>query len=233
MYRATATRAVGIDAVNFYMRGVYGWMTLGLGVTALCAWATVSTPEVMQLIFGNALVLIGLILAQFALVMALGSAMHRFSAGTATFMFMLYSVLNGLTLSSIFVVYSQASIVQAFVTASGMFGAMSIYGATTKKDLTSWGSFLMMGVFGLIIASLVNIFLKSSAMEFVISGVGVLLFTGLTAYDTQKLRAFGAGTPMDDPAAVRRGTLLGALTLYLDFINLFLMLLRLFGGRRD
>ncbi|HKK33722.1 MAG TPA: Bax inhibitor-1/YccA family protein, partial [Desulfomicrobiaceae bacterium] len=146
---------------------------------------------------------------------------------------MLYSAMNGATLSAVLLAYTGASVFSTFLVCAGMFGAMSVYGMTTKKDLTSMGSFLFMGLIGIIIASVVNIFLQSPAMHFVISGVGVLIFTGLTAYDTQKLKAMGESAPMDDATAVRRGTILGALTLYLDFINLFLMLLRFMGQGRE
>ena len=176
---------------------------------------------------------IGLIIAQFALVIALSAAVQRMSAGMATGLFALYSVLTGATLSSIFIVYPIGSIANAFFVTAGTFLAMSVYGTVTKRDLTGMGSFLMMGLFGIIIAMIVNLFLKSTMMDFVISCIGVLIFTGLTAYDTQKLRQFGENTPLDDATAVRRGVILGALTLYLDFINLFLMMLRLFGGSRD
>jgi FtsH-binding integral membrane protein len=155
------------------------------------------------------------------------------SAGTATTLFMVYSALNGVVLSSVLIVYATASVFQAFVTAAAMFGAMTVYGMTTKRDLTSMGSFMFMGLIGILIASVVNIFLGSSMMELVISAIGVIVFTGLTAYDSQQLRQMGETAPMDDPVAIRRGTILGALRLYLDFINLFLMLLRLFGGARD
>ena len=148
-------------------------------------------------------------------------------------MFAAYSALTGLTLSSIFFIYSSASIFQAFVVTGGMFGAMSVYGMVTKRDLTGMGSFLFMGLIGVFIAMLVNMFVRSSAMDFVISVIGVIVFTGLTAYDTQKLKYMGEVMPMGDAAAVRRGTILGALNLYLDFLNLFLMLLRLFGNSRD
>ena len=146
---------------------------------------------------------------------------------------MLYAALMGIFLGPVLLVYTHSSVTQAFVVTAGMFGGMSLYGTVTKRDLTGMGNFLMMGLFGIIIASIVNIFLASSMMDFVISCIGVLIFTGLTAYDTQKLRAFGMNAPVDDATAMRRGALLGALELYLDFINLFLMLLRLFGGNRD
>jgi hypothetical protein len=145
----------------------------------------------------------------------------------------LYSGLNGVTLSAILLAYTGSSVVGTFVICAGMFGAMSIYGMVTKKDLTSLGSFMFMGLIGIILASVVNIFLRSPGLEFAISGIGVLVFVGLTAYDTQKLKEMGQTAPMEDGTAVRRGTILGALTLYLDFINLFLMLLRFFGQGRE
>ena len=220
-----------VSAVSVYMNQVYMWMTAGLGLTALVAWQTASSQAALQLIFSNTVILIGLVIAQFGLVIALSAAVHRFSAATATAMFLLYSGLTGVTLSSIFVVYTMGSIANAFLVAAGTFGAMSVYGAVTKRDLTGMGSFLFMGLIGLIIAMVVNIFLQSALMDFVISGIGVLVFTGLTAYDTQKLRQFGMNAPLGDATALRRGAILGALTLYLDFINLFLMMLRLFGNR--
>ena len=215
-----------VSAVSIYMRQVYMWMTAGLAITAVTAFAVASSPDLQMAILGNMVIMI-------ALIVALGAAIHKMSATTATAVFIAYSALTGLTLSSIFVVYPIGSIANAFLTATGTFLAMSVYGTVTKRDLTGMGNFLMMGLFGIIIASIVNIFLASSMMDFVISCIGVLIFTGLTAYDTQKLRAFGMNAPVDDATAMRRGALLGALELYLDFINLFLMLLRLFGGNRD
>ena len=219
-----------VSAVSIYMRQVYMWMTAGLAITAVTAFAVASSPDLQMAILGNMVIMIALIVAQFGMVIALGAAIHKMSATTATAVFIAYSALTGLTLSSIFVVYPIGSIANAFLTATGTFLAMSVYGTVTKRDLTGMGNFLMMGI---IIASIVNIFLASSMMDFVISCIGVLIFTGLTAYDTQKLRAFGMNAPVDDATAMRRGALLGALELYLDFINLFLMLLRLFGGNRD
>jgi len=219
------------SAVSVYMQQVYMWMTVGLGLTAVVAWGTASSPAALRFIFSNTVVLVGLIIAQLGLVIALSAAVHRFSAATATAMFLLYSGLTGVTLSSIFVVYTSGSIANAFLVTAGTFGAMSVYGTVTKRDLTGMGSFLFMGLIGLVIAMVVNIFLKSAMMDFVISGIGVLIFTGLTAYDTQKLRRFGENAPLGDATALRRGAILGALTLYLDFINLFLMMLRLFGNR--
>jgi hypothetical protein len=232
-YRMMETTRARAEVVNAFMRGVYAWMCMGLGVTAVAALFTISSPAVAQVVLGNQIVFFGLIIGELALVVGLSAAINRLSSGAASGLFLLYSALNGLTLSAIFLAYSQAAIFNAFVVSAGMFGAMSVYGLITKKDLTSWGSFLFMGLIGIVIASLVNIFTKSAAMDFVISCVGVLVFLGLTAYDTQKLRVMGETVPADDATAVRRGTILGALTLYLDFINLFLMMLRLFGSSRD
>lgn len=218
---------------SVFMRQVYQWMTAGLALTTVVAFAVAGSPAIQQAIFGNTLVLILMVVAQFGLVIALSAAVHKMSASTATGLFLLYSAVTGATLSSIFVVYPVASIANAFLVTTGTFLAMSVYGTVTRRDLTAMGSFLFMGLVGLLIAMVVNIFLQSSMMDFIISCLGVLIFTGLTAYDTQKLRQFGENAPLDDGTAVRRGAILGALTLYLDFINLFLMMLRLFGGNRD
>lgn len=231
-YSATSTRSRA-DILNAFMRGVYQWMGLGLLLTAGVAWAMSSSPALLQVVYGNSFLFFGLIIAELILVFTISGAIHRLSSATASGLFLLYSALNGVTLSYIFLVYTSASIVSTFVICSAMFGAMSVYGLVTKRDLTSLGSFMFMGLIGIVIASLVNIFLKSSAMSFIISGIGVIVFTGLTAYDTQKLMLMGESMPADDGTAIGRGKILGALTLYLDFINLFLMLLRLFGSSRD
>lgn len=220
------------ETVNAFMRGVYGWMFLGLMLTAGAAWFTAASPLGLALLKSPGIVLM-LVLVQFGLVMGLSAAISRLSGPVASLMFAGYSALTGVTLSSIFFVYSATSIFQAFIVTAGMFGAMSIYGMVTKRDLTGMGSFLFMGLIGIVIASLVNMFLQSAMTSFVISVLGVIVFTGLTAYDTQKLKYMGEVMPLDDGTAVRRGTILGALTLYLDFLNLFLMLLRLFGSSRD
>ena len=197
-----------VSAVSIYMRQVYMWMTAGLAITAVTAFAVASSPDLQTAILGNMVIMIALIVAQFGLVIALSAAIHKMSATTATAVFIAYSALTGLTLSSIFVVYPIGSIANAFLTATGTFLAMSVYGTVTKRDLTGMGNFLIMGLFGIIIASIVNIFLASSMMDFVISCIGVLIFTGLTAYDTQKLRVFGMNAPVDDATAMRRGALL-------------------------
>ncbi len=232
-YPNAETFGTGVSVASQYMRKVYMWMGAGLLATALVAAGVASSQQAMNAIYSNPLVLILLIVAQFGLVIALSAAVHKMSAETATFCFLLYAVLTGATLSSIFVAYPMGSIANAFLTTAGMFTAMAIYGTVTRRDLTGMGSFLFMGLVGLLIAMIVNFFLGSALMDFVISCVGVVIFTGLTAYDTQQLRVFGGNAPMGDQVAVRRGAILGALTLYLDFINLFLMLLRLFGNSRD
>jgi FtsH-binding integral membrane protein len=229
-YRSMQTTQTRVEALNAFMRGVYGWMCLGLLVTGAASAFTVTSPTIMRAVFTNQLIYIGLIVVELGMVVALAAAINRLSASAATGMFLLYSALNGVTLSVIFAIYAKAAIINAFLVTAGMFGAMSLYGLLTRRDLTSLGSFMFMGLIGIIIASIVNIFTKSSMMEFVISCVGVLVFLGLTAYDTQKLKVMGDMAPADDATAVRRGMILGALTLYLDFVNLFLMLLRLFGG---
>ena len=217
-----------VSAVSIYMRQVYMWMTAGLAITAVTAFAVASSPDLQMAILGNMAIMIALIVAQFGLVIALSAAVHKMSATTATAVFIAYSALTGLTLSSIFVVYPIGSIANAFLTATGTFLAMSVYGTVTRRDLTGMGNFLIMGLFGIIIASIVNIFLASSMMDFVISCIGVLIFTGLTAYDTQKLRqiyAYYAG----DAELAEKASIYGALTLYLDFINIFLYVVRLLG----
>ena len=217
---------------NAYLRSVYNWMAAGLMVTAIMAYAVVNVPALSAIVFQSKWTFYGLIIAQVALVFTISGAINRLSAGTATAIFLLYSALNGATLSVLLLVYTSTSVVQAFFTASGMFVAMSLYGLMTKRDLTSLGSFAIMGLFGIIIASIVNLIWPSTMLNFIISCVGVLVFLGLTAYDTQRLRTFGEGAPEGDAVAMRRGVILGALTLYLDFINLFIMLLRLTGDRR-
>lgn len=216
---------------NEFIRRVYNWMGLGLATTAIAALVTVNTPALLKFVFGNQVVFFGLIIGELGLVIALSAAINKMRAATAMLMFFLFSAVNGLTLASIFLVYTRASIVSTFFITAGTFGAMSIYGYTTKKDLTSWGSFLVMGLFGIILASIVNLFFKSEAIYWAITYIGIFVFVGLTAYDTQKIKMYAirgfAGEEQEKKAAV-----IGALRLYLDFINLFLMLLRIFGRRR-
>jgi FtsH-binding integral membrane protein len=210
-----------------FIRSVYAWMFGGLVLTALAALWVVNSPAMQQLIFTTPLRWV-LLFAELGLVFYLSLRILKMSAATAASVFLVFSLLNGLTLSSIFFVYTAGDISLAFFTAAGMFGAMSIYGMVTKRDLTSWGSFFFMGLIGIVICSIINIFLKSNALGFAISLIGVFVFLGLTAYDTQKLKSYANAPQLRENLAI-----IGALALYLDFINLFLMLLRLFGGRRN
>lgn len=231
LYQNTISQdAVAAEQQRFMVR-VYNWMTAGLGITGFMAFYISNSPMIMNIIFGNAIIPIVLIIAQIGLVFWLASRVMEMSANQATGVFMLYAGLTGITFSAIFLTYTASSITSTFLVTAGTFGAMSLYGYTTKKDLTSWGSFLFMGLIGIIIASVVNIFMQSTMMHIIITYVGVLIFIGLTAYDTQKIKEMNIlgneGTDEDTKEAIR-----GALTLYLDFINLFLMLLRLMGDRR-
>jgi uncharacterized protein len=230
----SSPRYISMDATaaeqQRFMVRVYNWMTAGLGITGFMAYYIANSPTMLNIVFGNPIVPIVLIIAQIGLVFWLASRVMQMSASKATGVFMLYAGLTGVTLSSIFIVYTAASITSTFLITAGTFGAMSLYGYTTKKDLTSWGSFLFMGLIGIIIASVVNMFMESEMMHAIISYAGVLIFVGLTAYDTQKIKEMNIlgneGTDEDTKEAIQ-----GALTLYLDFINLFLMLLRLLGNR--
>lgn len=218
--------------VNAFIRSVYNWMAIGLGLTAFVAFYVASSESLYRLIFGNPLVFFGLIIGELALVVSISARIHKMQASTATGLFVLYAALNGATLSYIFIAYTGASIVSTFVVCALTFLACSIYGMMTKKDLTSLGGFMIMGLIGIIIASLVNLFIQSSAMTMIISYIGVFVFIGLTAYDTQKLKNMALTQPADiDAGVVRKGAILGALSLYLDFINLFIMLLRIMGNR--
>ena len=212
---------------NTLIRQVYAWMGAGLAITAFMALVTLSSPAKLNAVTGNKSVFYGLMIGELALVFILSGAINKLSAATATLIFIAYSALNGITLSVVALVYTANSITSTIVITGGMFGSMSVYGYMTKRDLTSWGSFLFMGLIGVVIASVVNIFVGSSAVSWIISGIGVIVFTGLTAYDTWKIKELAAqGTEGRKPA------ILGALTLYLDFINLFLMLLRFTGSRK-
>lgn len=215
-----------------FIRRVYNWMGLGLALTAFVALYTTSNHYLVSLIFGNSLVFFGLIIAELALVIVLSAAISRLQASTATLLFFVYSAMNGLTLSVIFLAYTRASIASTFFVTAGTFAVTSLYGYTTQRDLSSWGSFFFMGLIGIILASVVNIFLNSPMIYWVVTYAGILVFVGLAAYDTQKLKQMALGGFGDEETA-RKGAVMGALALYLDFINLFLMLLRVIGNRRD
>lgn len=213
------------------MRKVYVWMTLALVLTGITAFGVASSPSLMMTIFQTPAIMWGLIIAELAIVIAISAAINRLSLTTATLLFVLYSVLNGATFSLIFAVYTMSSIANVFFITAGTFGVMAAYGYFTKRDLSSWGKLLLMALIGLIIATLVNVFLvKSTGFDLILSYAGVLIFVGLTAYDTQKIKQMLAmQTDMGEGA--QKVALLGALSLYLDFINLFLYLLRIFGRR--
>jgi len=230
--RRTDTRAQ--VQVNSFIQSVYNWMAIGLALTGGVAFFVANSPALMNLIFGNRMLFYGLIIGELGLVFYLSARVQKIQASTATALFVFYAALNGATLSIIFRVYTGTSIASTFFVCAGTFVACSIYGMVTKRDLTSMGGFMRMGLIGIIIASVINMFIQSSSMQMIISYIGVLVFVGLTAYDTQKLKHMALTQPAGlDAGVVRKGAIIGALTLYLDFINLFLMLLHILGGSRD
>lgn len=212
------------------MRKVYVWMTLALVLTGVTAYGVATSPGIMNALFTNQLLFWGLVIAEFALVIGISAAINKLSLTTATLMFVLYSVINGAVLSSIFIIYTMSSIASVFFITAGTFAVMALIGYTTKTDLSSMGKILFMALIGIIIATVVNIFLKSTGLEMILSYLGVLVFVGLTAYDSQKIKNMLLMAP-DVSEGAQKLALLGALTLYLDFINLFIYLLRIFGRR--
>ena len=227
------TQAQAQVQVNQFIRSVYNWMAAGLALTGVVALYVAGSETLIRMIFTNQLLFFGLIIGELALVFTLSARIQKIQASTATGMFLLYSALNGLTLSFVFLIYTHSSVASVFFICAATFGACSLYGMSTQRDLTSMGSFMVMGLIGIVIASVVNMFIQSSGMSLIISYIGVIVFVGLTAYDTQKLKMMALSQPAGlDAGVVRKGTILGALTLYLDFINLFLMLLRILGDRK-
>ena len=214
-----------------YMTKVYNWMGLALLITGIVSYFTATTPGLIQTIVGSKIIFYGLIIAELLLVIYLSRAINKMSQSTAITAFLIYSVLNGLTMSVIFLIYTSSSISTTFLVTAGTFGAMSLYGYTTKRDLTSLGNLAFMGLIGIIIASVVNFFLKSEMMYWIITYLGVAIFVGLTAYDTQKLKQIGS-QGFSDQESMEKLSIMGALTLYLDFINMFLFLLRILGDRK-
>jgi len=219
-------------SIPSFMSGVYGWMSCALAITAGTAYYVASTPAVFTYIYTHSGMLLGLLFAQFALVIGIAFFINRISFATALVLFLVYAATLGITLSSIFYVYTEISIITTFVTTAGMFGVMSLYGYVTKADLTSVGNMAFMALIGLVIGMLVNMFLKSEQFDYILSGIGVVIFVLLTASDTQKIKQLGRSMLVNQEM-VGKVTLIGALTLYLDFINLFLFLLRFMGNRRD
>ena len=212
------------------MRKVYVWMSLALLLTGATAYGVATSPGVLMALYTNRALLWGLMIAELVIVVGVSAAINKLSLATATMLFVLYSVINGVLLSSIFLVYTTSSIASVFFITAGTFATMALVGYTTKKDLTSMGKMLFMALIGIIIATIVNIFVKSSGLEMIVSYLGVLIFVGLTAYDSQKIKQMLLMAP-DAGEAAQKMALLGALTLYLDFINLFIYLLRILGRR--
>jgi len=218
-------------AQTTFITKVYGWMGGALLLTGIVAFFTAASPVLFEAIIGNRIIFYALLFGELGLVWYVTSRIDTLSGVTATTLFLLYSVLNGLTLSVIFLAYTASSIGSTFFVTAATFGVMSLYGYTTKRDLTSLGNLLFMALVGLIIASVVNLFLGSEMIYWITTYAGILIFVGLTAYDTQKIKAM-ALADFGTEENVQKGALMGALRLYLDFINLFLFLLRLFGRRR-
>jgi FtsH-binding integral membrane protein len=224
-----ATPDVLAERVGAFLRSVYGWMGIGLGITALTAMVVASSPTVIVAIATNRMLFWGLAIAQIGLVLVLSGRVNRLAPSTAAALFIAYSVLTGVTLSFILLLYTGESIASTFVVSAGMFGALAAFGTVTRRSLAGWGQFLFMGLIGVVLASVVGIFWQSDALQFATAFVGVIVFTGLTAYDAQRLKAMALAAPDGQTGSY---AIVGALALYLDFINLFLMLLRLFGNRR-
>ncbi len=234
MQSVSAERTTTNVQVNQFIRSVYNWMAIGLALTGFVAFYVASSETLVRLIFGNKIIFFGLIIGELALVFSISARVNKMKSSTATGLFLLYAALNGATLSIILLRFTGASIASTFFICAGTFVACSIYGMTTKRDLTSIGGFIMMGLIGIIIASVVNIFVRSSAMYMIINYIGVLVFIGLTAYDTQKLKSMAVSQPAGLSAGVvRKGAILGALSLYLDFINMFIFMLHILGAGKD
>lgn len=219
-----------MERVTGFLRAVYGWMCVGLGLTALVAFQVANTPAIVGRLVSNQLLYVGLILAELGLVFYLSGRVTRLTAETATALFVLYAALNGVTLSLVVLAYTGQSVVDTFVVTAGMFGAMALFGSATKRSLAGVGQFMYMGLVGLVLASLVGLFWHNDALQFLISGVGVLVFTGLAAWDAQRLKQMALAVP---DGQTRSLAIVGALSLYLDFINLFLSLLRFVGNRQE
>lgn len=226
---AEGSRSIAFPAL---MRKVYTWMALALAITGITSFGVANSPSLLYTIYSNSAIIWGLMIAELVAVVYLSARVNKMSLTTATLVFILYSILNGVTLSCIFLIYAMSTIATTFFICAGTFAAMSLIGYTTKKDLTGMGQILFMALIGIIIATVVNIFVHSSGLQLIISYIGVIVFVGLTAYDTQKIKHMSMMVNTMDESA-QKLAVMGALTLYLDFINLFLYLLRIFGGNRD
>jgi FtsH-binding integral membrane protein len=218
------------DHVATFLRAVYGWMCAGLAITAGTAWVVSGSQAIVMAIATNRLLFWGLVIAQLGIVFALSARVHRLAPATASLLFVVYSALTGITLSLVLLLYTGESIAATFVVTSGMFGALALFGTTTRRSLEGLGQFLFMGLIGVVLASIVGIFWQNDAFQFVLSFIGVIVFAGLAAYDAQRLKAMALATPTGQSGSY---AIVGALALYLDFINLFLFMLRFMGNRRD
>jgi len=229
-YERALPRDRDADVVARFMRGVYGWMCGGLAITAATAWLVAGSPALVAAIFGNRLLFWVLVIAQLGIVFTLSARVERMAAGTASLLFIAYSALTGVTLSSILLVFTGESVFSTFIVTAGMFGALAAYGTVTRRELSGLGQFLFMGLIGLVLASIVGLFWHNDGLQFMISFIGVIVFAGLTIYDAQRLKELAFATSAGPTSGA---TIVGALALYLDFINLFLFLLCFFGNRRD
>ena len=228
-FTTTSSSTAAAERVSAFLWKVYAWMAIGLGLTAVVAYTVAGSPDILRTLVLNRIVFFALIIAELGLVFFISARADQLAPRTAAGLFALYSALNGVTLSVILIAYTGESVTTTFIVTAGMFGALALFGSSTKRSLAGVGQFMMMGLVGLILASVVGLFWQSDGLQFLISVVGVLVFTGLTAYDAQRLKQMALVTPDGQLAGY---AIVGALSLYLDFINLFLMLLR-FTGRRD
>ena len=218
-----------VERISAFLRSVYGWMCLGLVITALTAGFVASSPALVGAVIANRVVFWGLVIAQLGIVLVISGRIQKLAASTASALFVAYSALTGVTMSVILLAFTGESIASTFLVTAGMFGAMAAYGTLTQRSLAGWGQFLFMGLIGVVLASLVGIFWQNDGFQFVTAFIGVIVFTGLAAYDAQRMKAMALATPSGQVGSY---AILGALTLYLDFINMFLFLLQLFGSRR-
>jgi uncharacterized protein len=223
-------RSAVVDRASTFLSRVYAWMCGGLAITAATAWGVASSPSIVNALISNRLLFWGLLIVQLGIVWTLSARVQRLAASTAAWLFVAYSVATGLAFSLILLAFSGESIATTFLVTSGMFGGLALYGTTTKRDLGGFGQFLFMGLIGVVLASIVGLFWHNDAFQFVLSFIGVLLFSGLTVYDAQRLKVMAFQTPAGQVSSY---AVVGALTLYLDFVNLFLFLLRFTGNRRD
>jgi len=229
-WTAPMSPTAATEQITAFLQRVYGWMCAGLALTALVALYVASTPAILSPLASNPILFLGLVLAELGLVFYLSARASRLAPGTAAALFTGYAALNGVTLSFVFLAYTGQSVANAFVVTAGMFGAMALYGSLTKRSLAGVGQFAFMGLVGLVLASLVGLFWHNSTLQFLIAAVGVIVFTGLAAWDAQRLKQMALATPEGQAGSL---AIVGALSLYLDFFNLFISLLYFFGNRRE